>query len=65
MYRKNSFSESEHDNSFVKFTEKEQNQSSNMTFLESFWLACKRSTPTILTMIFFQMVQLSNIIYVG
>jgi len=36
-----------------------------MTWLESFWLVCKRSTPTILTMIFFQMVQMVNIFYVG
>ena len=36
-----------------------------MTFLESCWLACKRSSPTILTMIFFQMIQLMNVIYVG
>ena len=28
-------------------------------------LVAKRSTPTILTMIFFQMVQLMNIFYVG
>lgn len=34
-------------------------------FLGSLWLACKLSTPTILTMIFFQMVQLLNIFYVG
>ena len=37
----------------------------NMTTCESFKLAAKRSTPTILTMIFFQMVQLMNIFYVG
>ena len=36
-----------------------------MTLLESFWLCCKRATPTILTMVFFQMVQLLNIYYVG
>ena len=36
-----------------------------MTWLASFWLVVKRSTPTILTMIFFQMVQLLNIFYVG
>ena len=61
MYRKNSFSDSEvpldrvldeNDNSFVKYTE-DQTQKTDMTFWESFWLACKRSTPTILTMIFF------------
>jgi len=39
--------------------------SEDMTWLESFWLVVKRSTPTILTMIFFQMVQLLNIFYVG
>ena len=36
-----------------------------MTTLQSFLLVAKRSTPTILTMIFFQMVQLLNIFYVG
>mgnify|MGYP000356618347 CR=1 FL=1 len=37
----------------------------DVSFLGSLWLACKKSTPTILTMIFFQMVQLLNILYVG
>ena len=40
-------------------------QQSDVTWTESFWLICKRSTPTILTMIFFQMVQLMNIFFVG
>ena len=31
-------------------------QQSDVTWTESFWLIAKRSTPTILTMIFFQMV---------
>ena len=36
-----------------------------MTYMQSFWLVIRRSTPNILTMIFFQMVQLLNIFYVG
>lgn len=40
-------------------------QQGDVTWTESFWLICKRSTPTILTMIFFQMVQLMNIFFVG
>ena len=36
-----------------------------MTYLQSFWLVIRRSTPNILTMVFFQMVQLLNIFYVG
>ena len=36
-----------------------------MTALQSFWLAAKRSTPTILTMVFLKMVMLTNIFYVG
>ena len=39
--------------------------SEDMTWCESFLLCIKRSTPTIMTMIFFQMVQLLNIFYVG
>ena len=39
--------------------------SEDMSYLQSLWLVCKRSTPTILTMIFFQMVQLLNILFVG
>ena len=35
------------------------------SFMMSIWLVCKRSTPTILTMIFFQMVQLLNVLYIG
>ena len=48
------------DEDFFRMKDKEE-----MTFFQSFWLACKRSSPTILTMIFFQMVQLLNILYVG
>ena len=36
-----------------------------MSWLDSFVLCVKRSTPTIATMIFFQMVQLLNIFFVG
>ena len=35
------------------------------SFMMSIWLVCKGSTPTILTMIFFQMVQLLNVLYIG
>mmetsp|Transcript_21645 Transcript_21645/g.26587 ORF Transcript_21645/g.26587 Transcript_21645/m.26587 type:complete len:192 (-) Transcript_21645:1288-1863(-) len=41
------------------------NAMEEMTWLGSFWLCVKRSTPTILTMVFFQMVQLLNIFFVG
>ena len=37
----------------------------DMSWMQSFWLACKRSTPTILTMVFFQLVQLLNIYFAG
>lgn len=37
----------------------------NMSWMASFWLVARRATPMIVTMIFFQMVQLLNIYYVG
>ena len=43
----------------------DERDSENMTYLQSFWLVIRRSTPNILTMVFFQMVQLLNIFYVG
>ena len=45
--------------------DKDERDSENMTYLQSFWLVIRRSTPNILTMVFFQMVQLLNIFYVG
>ena len=37
----------------------------SMTWCGSFWLVARRATPMIVTMIFFQMVQLLNIFFVG
>ena len=37
-------------------TQTEDGKMEDKSFMGSLWLVCKRSTPTILTMIFFQMV---------
>jgi len=71
MHTKNKSSVSdavEADDAYVAQTTDLDSQKSDkldLSWGQSFWEAARRSTPNILTMIFFQFVQLLNIFYIG